>query len=293
MVAPSRIALGTAQFGLSYGVANAMGTVAVPEIRAILDLARLRNVDTLDTAMVYGDSEERLGRIGVRGWHVVTKLPMMPAGAAPGTWVKASVRRSLEHLGIDVLDGLLLHRPEALLTVNGDDLHRALLDVRASGLVRKIGVSIYEPAQLEALPSSFRSDLVQAPFNVFDRRLVSSGWLARLADAGVEVHARSVFLQGLLLMDVTTRPKYFSQWQDIWRMWDSWVAECRVTRAAACLAVATACPTIARIVVGVDNRDQLRQILNALDAGGPVPPAELASSDPALVNPSRWPNQYR
>src|SRR5713226_3988847 len=162
----SRLALGTAQFGLPYGVANQVGqVVSRDEAEAMLNFAWAAGLDTLDTAIAYGESEQRLGEIGVNQWKVVSKLPAPPEGCADvAGWVQKSVEGSLERLKIGRLRGLLLHHPEQLQGRQGDELYRALGAVKDQGLVEKIGASLYRPDELVALWNRFELDLVQIPF---------------------------------------------------------------------------------------------------------------------------------
>lgn len=288
--APSRrLALGTVQFGLAYGVANATGQIGLDEAAAIVRTARELGLDTLDTAIAYGESESRLGTIGVEDWRVVTKLPGIPDGCADvGRWVRESVLESLARLAIRRLAGLLLHRADQLLGAHGAALHDAMRALREEDLVEKIGVSIYGPEELDALCPRYRFDLVQAPFNVLDRRLADSGWLRRLHDEGTEVHVRSVFLQGLLLMDAPSRPHRFQRWAPLWNEWHGWLCERKLTAVQGALGFALGQREIARVVVGVDSLRQLRDIVSTATGALAEPPRTLASDDVRLINPSRW-----
>lgn len=287
-----RLALGTVQFGVPYGIANTGGQVSRPEASAILGFARSIGMDTLDTAVAYGDSERRLGEIGVGGWRIVSKLPAVPDGCSDvGKWVDESVARCLERLGTRSLYGLLLHRPHQLLERGGDGLFRALEGVRDRGLAAKIGVSVYDPAELDDLTPRFHFDLVQAPLNLVDRRFVDSGWLRRLAGEGTETHVRSVFLQGLLLMPREARPRTFDRWAKTWERFEYWLLEAGLTPMQACLRYAMSFPEIGRVVVGVDSISQLLEIVDAIDepsAAAPAFPNDIAVNDPELVNPGRW-----
>ena len=284
-----KLALGTAQFGLSYGIANRTGQVACAEGAAIVQRARAAGIHTLDTAIAYGDSEQRLGAIGVSDWDIVSKLPDIPDGCTDvGEWVATSVRESLSRLGVDRLHGLLLHRPGQLLDGRGAVLYRALQSAKREGLAERIGVSIYDPSELELLTPRFAIDIVQAPFNVIDRRLIESGWLARLAGEGVEVHARSVFLQGLLLMPRETRPQKFSRWSALLGAYDTWLDRTGTTPLQACLSYALGFPEIGKVIVGVDSARQLDELIGmSAAAAAPVPP-DLQCRDVDLLNPSRW-----
>ena len=158
-----KIALGTAQFGLEYGVANTAGRVPQNTVKVMLDLARVLSVDTLDTAAAYGTSEEVLGRLGVDAFKVISKVPPMADYVEkPVSWIKRCVDQSLNNLGCDSLYGLLLHRPLDLLRPNGKELYNALLDLKRQGIIQKIGISVYGPHDLDKL-ADYSFDLVQAP----------------------------------------------------------------------------------------------------------------------------------
>lgn len=284
-----KLAIGTAQFGLDYGISNAAGRTPGDEASRILDRARLAGIDTLDTAAAYGDSEQVLGRIGVSGWHVVSKVPPLPEEGANGKeWVLRHVRQSLDRLGIDRLDCLLLHRAFDLLGAGGIDIAAGLQEARVEGLVGKVGYSIYSPHTLADLTGVMSPDLVQAPFNVLDQRLASCGWLGRLAEAGVEVHVRSIFMQGLLLMGREKRPSAFDKWRELWQRWDAAVGGRSEQALALCLGFVKAQPEISRIVVGVESLAHLEQLLDVWEQPAPFDAAGLACDDPQLVEPSNW-----
>lgn len=285
----SRLALGTVQFGLPYGIVNQGNKVTDDEADAILHAAWEAGINTLDTAVLYGESEQLLGEIGVGQWQVISKLPEIPEACTDvSSWVQDSVADSLGRLKISRLRGLLLHYPQQLLGPKGDELFLALSGIKGQGMVEKIGISIYGPDELDALWPKYQFDLVQVPYNVLDRRLVESGWLNRLHQAGSEVHIRSVFLQGLLLMDSVCRPEKFIRWQPLWDQWYHWLGEQGVTALQGCLSTALAQPEAARVVVGVDSLEQLEEILACVETPGVIPPETLMSEDLDLINPSRW-----
>lgn len=285
----SRLALGTVQFGLAYGVANQEGQVSRSAAKAMLELAAEHRVDTLDTAIAYGESEACLGEAGTAGFKVVSKLPPLPEGCtAVDTWVQEQLAMSLARLGAGSMYGLLLHRPEQLLEDVGAALYRALQRLQEAGQVRKIGISIYDPGQLDALISRYRFDLVQAPLNLVDRRLHTSGWLQRLKDGGVEVHTRSAFLQGLLLMPKSAIPARFAPWAELWDRWHGWLGAHDMTAVQACLAYPLSFPGIDRVVVGADSMGQLSEILLAAAVDGHHDFPDLQCDAEDLINPARW-----
>ena len=289
MLTHKRIALGSVQFGMPYGIANHAGQVSFNEVTAILEHAWSAGLNTLDTAIVYGESEQRLGEIGVGEWQIISKLPAISESCTDvAAWVQKLVIGSLERLGVTILYGMLLHRSQQLRGPQGDMLYHALIELKDQGLVEKIGVSIYNPDELDALCPHFQFDLVQAPFNIMDRRLATSGWLKRLHQSGTEVHVRSVFLQGLLLMEAENRPATFNRWQPLWEQWDHWLANQDKTPLQACLGYVLAQPEINRAVVGIDSLKQLQEIFAAIRTKIELPPASLISEDLDLINPSNW-----
>lgn len=284
-----KLALGTAQFGLNYGIANRTGRVTGSSVGAMLELARISGIDTLDTAIAYGESEACLGDAGLAGFRVVSKLPALPDGCtAVDAWVQGQLAMSLARLGADSLYGLLLHRPEQLIDEGGVALYRALQRLKDDGRVQKIGVSIYDPRQLDVLMSAYKFDLVQAPLNLMDRRLQASGWLQRLKDQEVEVHTRSAFLQGLLLMPRPAIPARFAPWTALWDRWHAWLAGHDLPAVQACLAYPLSLPGIDRVVVGADSAGQLSEVLQAAATCGSLDFPDLQCDAEDLINPARW-----
>lgn len=255
----------------------------------MLDQCRVSGLDLIDTATGYGDSEERLGLAGVSDMRVVTKLPPLPDNCDDvATFVSAAVRSSIKRLGVKNLYGLLLHRADDLLGAKRNALWNALRKTKAEGQVVKIGVSIYSPDILDDITDLFPIELVQAPFNVFDQRLLDSGWLERLAKLGVEVHTRSAFLQGLLLLPKQERPQRFAPWADFFHIWDDYLNASQIGPLEGALGFVNAQPHIDRVVVGAENASQLRQILAASESQSPPVPEKIGCADLALIDPSTW-----
>jgi aryl-alcohol dehydrogenase-like predicted oxidoreductase len=287
----ARLALGSAQFGLAYGVANRDGQVAPAEAGEIVETARSAGINTIDTAIGYGNSEACLGNIGVTDFRIVTKLPGLPVGLVDvPAWVEKEFAQALLRLRLTRVYGLLLHRPSDLSGPHGVALWAAMAELKKRQLVEKIGVSIYEPVELDFLTASFNIDLVQAPFNLLDQRLSSSGWLARLKQKNVEVHTRSAFLQGLLLMSRKEIPSKFERWNGLWDRWHQWLQTGDTTALQACLAFPLSFEQIDRVVVGADSAQQFRQILQVLARPLSHDLPELSCDSADLINPAIWPS---
>ena len=277
------------QFGLPYGVANKHGVLSFEEVADILGYARAAGIDLLDTAVSYGDSESRLGRAGVDSFQIVSKLPSMPEEVQNATdWLKNELHASLFRLRVEKLHGLLLHAPGQLLAPRGDELWGALQEVKKQGLVQKVGISVYGPSELDAIMPLYPADIVQAPLSLVDRRLVETGWLRRLHERGTEVHVRSVFLQGLLLLPQSEIPSKFDKWRPLWDHWHEWLRQEGASAQNACLAFVASFPHVDRVVVGVDNLGQLRDLVAASESCHAASWPAIGSCDNELINPSLW-----
>lgn len=273
------LSLGTVQFGMAYGVANAAGQPSAASVQTILDTARLAGIDMLDTAEMYGEAETVLGQSKTDGFQIVTKLGEI----APGEDLAPRFAACLTRLNRSSVHGLLLHRPGALLGEGGDKLWAALRALAGAG---KLGASTYTPDETEALLDRFPLKLVQLPLAPIDARW--DGTFERLANAGVEVHTRSALLQGLLAMPAEKRPAYFAQWSKLLSGWDTWCADLALDKAAAALALVRTRQTLSRVVVGVDSAAQLTALING-PSDLPNLPDALTTDDPNLLNPALWP----
>lgn len=285
----TKLSIGTAQLGSRYGISNIQGKTSDKEAGRILRFAEQVGIETLDTAVAYGESEDVLGRLSVEKWNVISKLPVVPFDCVDvKNWGINQVSNSLSRLRVSSLYGLLLHRPSQLLDTNGDKIYQLLQVLKKDGFVKKIGISIYNTSELDVLVKNYEFDIIQAPFNVFDNRLLKSGWLAKLASLNVELHARSIFLQGLLLMPLNNRPARFLRWQDRWLMWDEWLRENNLSPLQACINHVLSIKEIKNIVVGIENLNQLKEVVNSLNDKAPEIPQELYVNDDDLLNPSKW-----
>lgn len=284
-----RIALGTVQFGMPYGIANDGGQVTQSEAAGMIHRLSDCGVDTIDTAIGYGESEEILGAIGVKGFKVISKLPKLPREIVDvDGWLRREVSNSLRRLKIDSLYGLLLHHPEDLLGPQGDVLANSIKKLKIDGLIMNAGISIYAANNLEAYLNLMNVDILQAPFNLMDRRLVDSGWLTELKSRGVMIHARSIFLQGLLLISEEALPLKFNSFKPLFNRWYDWLRTEKIAALEACMAFPLSFPEIDRIVIGANSLMQLNEILLASSGLLKILPPNISSQDEGLINPGSW-----
>ena len=287
-----KLALGTAQFGLNYGISNEEGRTPHVLVNSIINYARRKGIDTLDTAPLYGDSEQVLGQTGIEAFNVITKTWPLPEG---DTWsedldfMSVNLQNSLDTLQLKSVHGLLIHHAIDLLRPGGDKVFRWAQSVKSQGLAQKIGVSIYTAQEIDQLLNNYRLDIIQIPINIIDQRLIQSGSLQKMVDRGVEVHCRSAFLQGLLLMELEQIPGYFSPYKKILQRFHNTAKEIGLSALELSLGYLMSLKQIDKIIVGVAKPQQLEQIVQA--AATRVEPErmiDLASDEVALVNPGQW-----
>ena len=291
-----KLALGTVQFGLPYGVANTTGRPSDDEVRGILLAGLAAGVQVLDTASLYGESESILGRClpSVHQFHIVTKTPKFTSmdGNKAVHSLESAFAMSCERLRMKQLYGLLIHDAGDLLGPAGDALWQAMTRLRAVGSVTRIGASVYSGAQIDALLHRYPLDLVQLPLSLLDQRLVHGGQLDRLAAANVEVHARSAFLQGAILMPVDQLPQHLAGL----RPYVARVSECAATHGFSTLQAAlrfvAGLPQVGAVVCGVDSRGHFGELVEVMRSLHPALSAQEAAAcacnEAALINPSCW-----
>lgn len=286
-----KLTLGTVQFGLPYGINNSSGIPLDVEIKKIFLVARNAGIKYLDTAINYGNAEEKIGSLSGGGFNVITKLPAFPENTGyTDSWLNQTIDESLVHLNSKKIYGLLLHRPLQLLEKCGAHFYNGLQQLKENNKVQHIGISIYEPSELDKLIGKFDFDIVQAPFNIFDRRLIETGWMEGLSRRGIQIHVRSVFLQGLLLVLPSKRLSKFKRWAALWSDYDHWIEQSGLSPLEACIRFALSFPEISNVIIGVDHAEHLTKILQASKGEIPLVPDYISSNDIDLLNPLAWLN---
>ena len=286
----NRLALGSVQFGLPYGISNtSLNETSFSEISNILNYANKIGINTIDTAISYGKSESRHGKYGVNRYKVITKLPKMPIICHDVfAWAEEQLMDSLSRLNLRSVYGLLLHHTLDLNGPKGSILWSAMKSLKEKNLVNKIGYSIYKPDDLDLLFNDFVPDIVQTPYSIFDQRLSTSGWLDRLYNSNTEIHARSIFLQGLLLFKSSERPSKFNRWKSEFEKFDLWLEENNLTALQASICFVMGNPKISKIIVGIDNLNQLKEIISNLKFNDLSFPEYKSIEDTELLDPSLW-----
>ena len=274
------LALGTAQWGTSYGVTNAQGRLTDAVVGSIIAAARAAGITELDTAGAYGDAEARL-----RPWAGEFAVTTKVLGADPAS-IPRQLAASLGHLGVDRVQSCLLHDWSILDAGQAAQAVQELRRLQESGMVEIVGVSAYDEPDIERAIEAFETlDALQVPANVLDQRLAESSILVDLAERGARIQVRSVFLQGLL---ATRSSTLLGLHPAVARFHDWCEARGRDPREVS-LAFARSLPWVTSVVVGVTSGEELAQVAAAWIGGGADPGfATLATDDTALIDPRSW-----
>jgi D-threo-aldose 1-dehydrogenase len=283
-----RIGLGTVQFGIDYGVSNTAGQVSATEVSAILATADAAGIRVLDTAANYGSAEQVLGRAmpGRHHFDIVTKTLPLSEGIEQ---IEARARRSLEYLGSKSAEAILVHAARDLMSPDGPRLWALLRRLRDEGLFKRIGISAYFADGPVELARRYRPDIMQVPFSILDQRLKQHGELASLKELGIEIHARSIFLQGLLLMDPGKLPANLTHAAPALAATRTLIREAGVTPIAAALGFVLAEEAVDIAIVGVTSRNELAEIVAAsAQQLAEFDWAACAIDNPLILTPSLW-----
>ncbi len=284
----SKLALGTVQFGLDYGINNQRGKIPQSEVFDVLSLAWGAGIDTLDTSAGYGDSEQVIGAY-VKGhdenFNVVSKFSMKDA-----QYVHQVLTQSLMQTGFNFFYGYLFHCFEDFK--KNPQTWDELKSLQDAGKIRKIGFSLYLEEELEyVLEEKLKIDLVQVPYSVFDRRFEK--YFRSLHEAGVEIHTRSSFLQGLVFKKPEELDQYFEKIKSKIGQLHQLAKINNVTVAELCLQFVLSMPFIDKVLVGVDNLSHLQEML-AIREASPLGTAVmeqlmgLEEVDQKIILPFNW-----
>ncbi len=297
MMTTSALGLGTVQFGLDYGISNAAGKTSLAEVETILNYAASANVTYLDTAAAYGDSERVLGNFTAqtKTAQVITKIGAQPytnIGPAEIAQLQQEFDQSLQNLQLEKIYAVLVHAANNLHVAGAADFYALLRRFKQQGLVEKIGVSVYSVAEAEQLFSKFEFDVLQIPVNYLDPTTAGHTFLNTLKSRGVEIHARSVFLQGLLVMDLGNLDPYFAPLVAHLNAVFAQTEPRNISKLQLALDYVKTHPAIDVAVVGVNSEAQLRQLNTLWQAPAALTQAEYQKfsfqGDSHYLNPGLW-----
>tara|TARA_B100000965_G_C19574232_1_gene750565 strand:+ start:410 stop:1300 length:891 start_codon:yes stop_codon:yes gene_type:complete len=293
-----KICLGSAQFGLDYGITNSNGKVPEQNVKDLINIALSNGINLIDTASCYGSAEKVLGISLPKNdkFKISTKLPPQLSDY----FVKSDIEKwentllmSCKNIRKKSLDSFLIHNTNDLKKPGSKYLVDWLINIKERGLVKRLGVSIYEANDLFDIPRDLL-DLVQLPLSIYDQRLIKDGTIENLNNQGIAIHARSLYLQGLILLPTSKWPPWVKKSSLIQQKKLEELAKtkcCELIDLA--IGFAKTQGSLEAIIVGICNKYQLYNLLNAWGKQNPWLEnqkewEDWSSDDKDLIDPRKW-----
>ena len=284
----NKLILGTAQFGKNYGITNAK-QISSSEVKSLLDYAKDNKLNQLDTANSYGDSEKLIGKNNNKYFNISTKL------SCPSSIQNFNkkllfdqVDISLNKVKTDMFETLFVHNAKEFINDSKNDFYKNLLCLKDMKKTKKIGVSVYDPLEVYKLLDIYDIDVIQLPLNLFDQRFIDEKIIHYLEKKGVEIHIRSIFLQGVLLSSRSTLPKYFEKWNEKFHLYYHWLTVNNIDPISACINFVYNKFSNFKIIIGVNSKKDLVQIISNYKKCNPINTNMLKNDDPELIDPRKW-----
>lgn len=274
--------IGTANFTQTYGVVPV--NIRSREIKKILSLAKKNGIYKIDTAEAYLKNNYYFKKID-KIFKFSTKI------IANSKWesLEFCEKKLQEHFkcfGKNKVETLLFHDNNILLTKKGNKIFKNLEFLKKKKLFNKIGISIYQTDYLKNLISNYNFDVVQCPYNVMDKRIITTGWFDKLKSEGKEIHIRSIFLQGLLVNPLVYKKRYFRKWQKIFIDWFQFLKIRNISPIDYCLSDLIRFD-FDKIIIGINNSNNLNEILNFKEINKNKM-INLKINDTKLIDPRNW-----
>ena len=277
------LTIGTAQFGVKYGLNKRK--IKSTEIIKIKNIIKKNKIKYFDTSIYYRNSESIIGKLNVKK-KIITKITLPKQNKKNiKTWYKNTLNKSLKKLKVQKLYGLLIHDTSNILQKD-KELLNLVLDSKKNNIVSKIGISVYETKEVEKVLKFWTPDIIQFPVNIFNQNFIKKNFLQKLKKLGIETHARSCFLQGLLLKkNLNTHRKKNKK---IFKNYLEWSKVNKISQLTACLHFVKQINYIDSLIVGFDDSFQLNEIIKTFNKKIISVPYKFMSNDKKLIDPRKW-----
>lgn len=296
----NKLVLGTAQLGLDYGIANTVGKPTEKQALEIMKYAAENGISYFDTAYSYGNSEIIIGKFlntyksYTNKINIITKMAPLNKEKSDKNEIDNCFFESLNRLGQKSIYCYMIHDFSDIEN-NCDEIGKVFLKLKENNYIKKIGVSIYDQFQLEFLFKYFDFDLIQLPISIFDQRFISDNLLKRLKRKNIEIHARSIFLQGLLFLEENNLPPKMNKFKDYISRLNEISLKYNLSKEEIALLFVNAINEIDKIVIGVEKIDQLQRNVKILRKSESFNKIKTLSNfedffieDTNIIDPRRW-----
>ena len=284
----NKIILGTAQFDKTYGSFFTKEKNFLDHsiaIKKLLRYVKKEKINSFETAILYKNKNNFFKKIQGKKF-IITKLPKIPiSNKNIEKWIISKVTNELKYLNKKSFWAILLHNSEFLKSCSRSKIFSAMKYLKKRNFCKKLGVSIYEKKEIQNHLRYWKPDIIELPYNVFDQR-ISERFLKNLKKNKISLFARSIFLQGLLISDKT--PKYFKPWKTEIKKWGQWCKDNDISKINASLNFILNKPYIDRVIIGIENKEQLKEILDEYEKKNKLKFPNFRTKSKNLLNPYLW-----
>lgn len=279
-----KLVIGCANFTQKYGA----DTIKINhnEIQKILNFSIKNNINKIDTAHSYLKNNNIFLKKIKKKLNIITKIKPNNQWTSL-SFCKKNLEEHFKKFQNNKIETLLFHNPNILFTAAGFKVFKNLEILKKKKYFKKIGLSIYEPEILNYLTLKYNIDVIQCPYNILDKRIIYSGWLNKLKKKGIEVHARSIFLQGLLVNRKVYKKKYFHKWQNQFFEWFEILEKKNISPIDYCISDLLN-HDFDKVIIGINNCDNLKDIINFKNIKKREKILKLKTNDLKLIDPRNW-----
>lgn len=285
----NKICIGSANFGMEYGL-DKKSPLLKKDIKEIFEFLKKENTIYIDTAANYKNSEIIIGKYSTKKFKIITKIKKIPKGVNDlEKWLKNEIYISCKKLRVNKIYGLLVHDTQDLKNKKkAKKIYKTFDILKKSKIIEKIGLSIYNPNELDLYLKNYNFEIVQAPLNIFDRRIINSGWLKKINEKGIEFFARSIFLQGLLIKDINKIDKFFSPYKKKFEKFEIWTQKLNISKVEACIRFVNSYREVDKVIVGINNKMHFFENYKFLKKDKLIVPNSLEIKSGKILNPKLW-----
>tara|TARA_Y100000768_G_scaffold388939_1_gene388992 strand:- start:8144 stop:9004 length:861 start_codon:yes stop_codon:yes gene_type:complete len=282
-----KIIIGTASLGLKYGFnktkQNSRNSVAY------LKKAYNLGIKEIDTSPAYGNSGKIINdtKKKFKIYTKLTKKLLKTNSKKIELSIKNFLIKSLKKFSIKEFEGVLIQNESIMLTKKGKKIFETLKKFKENKLIKNIGISSYNLKTLRKILKKYQFDFVQVPFNVFDQRLIEKKNLDFLNKKKIDIHVRSIFLQGLLLLDNNEIPIKFKKYKEFFYFWNTWLNNNNYSNLEACYNFVNGQKSIKKVVIGSANYNEFKNLFYCKEKKIRFP-FKFKKIPENLFNPIRW-----
>ena len=283
-----KLSIGSAQFGFRYGICNKIGIVKKQEVKKIINYCKIKKINSIDTAQGYGNSHKILGSLNLNKFQITTKISNIKKKKINDleSFVNLEVDKILKELNKKKVYALLIHDVSQLRGKFGKNLYKVLQNLKKNKKIIKLGISVYTKKELDFILKNYNIDIVNLPVSVANQEFCKNNYLLKLKKKNIEIHVRSIFLQGLLLSNYKYLPKRFKN-NKFFLEWFNWLKINNYNSLEASLGFIKDIKYIKKIIIGVDNYYQLTMIVKAYKKSMKFNFKKFSQSS-ILRTPSKW-----